>query len=351
MTQTFELRPLGIGEILDRAIRLYRHKFLDFIGIIAIVQVPLAVLQLLLAVISNASLFRAEGPLLPQQYEEIFPNLIAGVGGGILVGILSLFILQGVATAAMTRAIADIYLGRDTSIIEAYRRVGSSWKSLVGALLLAALIIIGLAILLIIPCLGWVAAIGPLLFISWCVMPLIAPVVVLEKQGATSAIRRAWELARRRFWWILGFMFILYLLNWAITAGPAYVITFALQTLLKEQASYGTQMMIQTVIQSLATLFAGLLYLPLQLSAVTLLYFDLRVRTEGFDLAILSRNGAAEESDTTALTSQAPAVTSPQLITTRELGYLALLSLGGIALFALVYGILMAIGLAASQAF
>jgi hypothetical protein len=277
--------------------------------------------------------------------------MLGMIGVGVIVGILSLILLQGVATAALTRAIADIYLGRDTNIVEAYRRVGPSWKSLVGAVLLSTLIIIGLAILLIIPCLGWMAAIGPLLFISWCVMPLIPPVVVLEKQGATSAIRRAWELARRRFWWVLGFMFILYLLNWAITGGPAYLINLALQTLLSGKTDYGTQLVIQTVTQSLTTLVAGLLYLPLQLSAATLLYFDLRVRTEGFDLAILSRSEPAEASDTTTLTSQAPAVTSPMLVNNQELGYLALLSLGGMVFFGLIYAIAIAIMMTASQAF
>lgn len=348
MNQTFELRPLGIGEILDRAIRLYRHKFLDFIGIIAIVQVPLTVLSLLLTVITT-NWAGVEDPSLA--YRDVYSTLLASYGVTILVGIFSLVLLQGVATAAMTRAIADIYLGRTTGIVEAYRRVGSSWKSLVGAILLTMLIIIGFYILLIIPCIGWVTAPGPLIFIGACVMPLIAPVVVLEKQSASSAIRRAWDLVRRRFWWVLGFMGILYLLSLAITAGPAYVITLVLQTLLSGQVGYGTQMMIQTVSQSLTTLVTGLFYLPLQLSAVTLLYFDLRVRTEGFDLAILSSNESIEAIDTTALTSHAPAVTSTQLITTQEIGYLFALSIGGVVLFGIVYAVIMAVAMAAMTPF
>ncbi len=349
MNQTLELRPLGIGEILDRAIRLYRHKFLDFIGIIAIVQVPLTVLSLLLTVITTNWVGVVEDPSLA--YREVYPTLLASYGVSILVGIFSLILLQGVATAAMTRAIADIYLGRTTSIGEAYRRVGSSWKSLVGAILLMMLIIFGFYILLIIPCLGWVAAPGPLIFIMTCVMPLIAPVVVLEKLGAKAAIRRAWELARRRFWWVLGFMGILYLLSWVINAGPAYIITLALRTLLGDQVGYGAQMMIQTVSQSLTALVSGLLYLPLQLSAVTLLYFDLRVRTEGFDLAILSSNESVETIDTPTLTSQAPAVTSTQLVTKQELGYLFALSIGGAVLIGIVYAIVMAVTMAAMTPF
>ena len=45
-----DLRPLTLGEILDRAVRLYRRNFANFIGIIALVQVPLSIIQLLLTV-------------------------------------------------------------------------------------------------------------------------------------------------------------------------------------------------------------------------------------------------------------------------------------------------------------
>ena len=46
------LRPLGIGELLDQAIRLYRRNFLSFIGIIAVVQLPLGLLQFVLALLT-----------------------------------------------------------------------------------------------------------------------------------------------------------------------------------------------------------------------------------------------------------------------------------------------------------
>ena len=40
------LRPLGLGQLLDQAIRLYRQNFFKFIGIVAIVQIPLGLIQL-----------------------------------------------------------------------------------------------------------------------------------------------------------------------------------------------------------------------------------------------------------------------------------------------------------------
>src|SRR5690242_21247717 len=41
------LRPLGVGEVLDAAIRVYRQKFLTMVKAVAIVVVPVQVLNVL----------------------------------------------------------------------------------------------------------------------------------------------------------------------------------------------------------------------------------------------------------------------------------------------------------------
>ncbi|MGD2175833.1 MAG: hypothetical protein PVJ27_10560, partial [Candidatus Brocadiaceae bacterium] len=40
-----ELRPMGIGDILDVDFRLYAQNFLTFVGIMAVVYVPIMILQ------------------------------------------------------------------------------------------------------------------------------------------------------------------------------------------------------------------------------------------------------------------------------------------------------------------
>ena len=50
------LRPLGPGELLDQAIRLYRRNFLTFIGIIAVVYVPVMVLQTAATTLMSSSM-------------------------------------------------------------------------------------------------------------------------------------------------------------------------------------------------------------------------------------------------------------------------------------------------------
>src|SRR5690606_22154355 len=47
------LRPLRLGEILDRSIRLYRNNFWRFIGVVAVVQIPITLLQFVAYFLTN----------------------------------------------------------------------------------------------------------------------------------------------------------------------------------------------------------------------------------------------------------------------------------------------------------
>jgi hypothetical protein len=330
-----DLRPLTLGEILDRAVRLYRHNFVNFIGIIALVQVPLSIFQLLISVFNT----NTEASLPPRftSYQQVMESLVnsgyfSRLGVQLLLALIGFILVQGVATAALTRAVADNYLGRSTDMLEAYQRVGKSWARLIGVIILMVFLYIALVIWFIIPCIGWISGPGLLVYIVAVIGPLLAPVVVLENMGA-GAIRRAWELVRRRFWWSLGFMVILVLFNQLIIAGPSTLVALFLQYALKDQSA-DSYNLVRTLAQTLVSLGTSLFYLPLQLAAVTLMYFDLRVRTEGFDLAVLA--GSSPTRDASTLASQpGPSISTP-LITGRELGNFVLLSLlgiGGLCLF------------------
>ena len=117
------LRPLRLGELLDRAIRLYRANFLTFIGIIAVVYVPLMVLQTAASALVSRSMFA--GFSTP---EEIFSNSTYWIGvlSTIVLSLLQFVLVQGIATGALTRAVADNYLGRKIGILDAYRGIGKS---------------------------------------------------------------------------------------------------------------------------------------------------------------------------------------------------------------------------------
>lgn len=347
---TLSLRPLGTGELLDRAVRLYRRHFLTFIGIVAIVQIPLILLQ------TGFSLLTIQWWTDPSTEAMA----LAASFAQLVVTTLGYVLVTSLGTAALTRAIANSYLGQSVSLTGAYRQIGKSWLVLVLALLLIILLSLVLGLWTLIPCIGWFTGLGMLLYLSLVISPLTAPTVVLEKQRARAAVRRAWDLSRRRFWPVVGFVTALFILNLIFTAIPALLVSFLLEMGVDSaMGSFTQQQMVSTLVGSLTTLVFSLIFLPFQLTAMTLYYFDLRIRTEGFDLALLARSidqplpqqealagemalsvEPAAAADLTESIAEAPAPTREPLITGRELGYFLAITLTLGALYlALVFGI------------
>jgi hypothetical protein len=344
-----QLHPLNLGELLDQAIRLYRRNFLTFIGIIATVQIPITALQVVASLFTVSAMpnLQNSNRLLDSSSPMFGAAYFIGMAASVLVTIISFVLIQGLATAALTRAVAGSYLGESVGLWEAYEKIGRSWLSLLGALLLAGLIALGLVIWFIIPCVGWLTGGGILAFFGGVIVPLIAPVIVLEKQSAFHSIRRAWDLSRRRFWWVLGFVLILYIFAQLVITGPVTLIGVAFQFVAGGPLNLSmTAAIIQTVLQSLVQLTFSVIYLPLQIAAITLMYFDLRVRTEGFDLTVLSTDALDNDTGIIQITTQAPPPEQGNLVTMTEMGYFAALSLGVGMLYFLLIAIFGVIGFA-----
>jgi len=326
------LHPLKLGELLDQAIRLYRRNFITFIGIIAVVYVPLMILQTASTTLLSSSLDTVARSTSP---EEIFSNYPYWVGmlSTVVIGFLQFIFVQGIATGALTRAVADNYLGKTTSILDAYRGIGKSWLSLLGALLFVGLMVfVAFLWWLIVPCVGWFTGLGMIGFLTAAVSPLVAPVVVLEGSGAVNAVRRAWNLARRRFWPVLGYIVVLYLFNMLIVNGPLTIVNIILTQASSSFGDAATRLAITAVIQAIVSIVFILIYYPLQMTAFTLIYFDLRVRTEGFDLALLAMGepNLADPSQAMAAPVSQP---NERLITGTDLGNFAILTLGAAAIY------------------
>jgi hypothetical protein len=180
------------------------------------------------------------------------------------------------------------------------------------------------------------------------VLPLIAPVVVMENFGARKSIRRAWELVRGRFWWVFGFIILLFVFNWAVVGGPAVLTVYLVNFVLPENiiANAETLYNIQVSIESLVSLMFQLLYLPLQLTCLTLLYFDLRVRNEGLDLILEDDEARTEEIPLRDLIAETTTVPSTPLLSGREIANFAILTFGLLAVYVvLVIGAMGVFGL------
>ena len=340
---------MTLGEILDQAIRLYRRNFICFIGIIAIPYIPLTLIQTGLTYLSTNSLTSFVNN--PPSTFSMPSGYWTGFIGIILVALLQFILVQGLAGAALTRAVADSYTGQSVDILGSYGKIGSSWIRLLGAMILFALIAFVVLIgAIFIPCAGWLIGPGVFIFLSLVVGPLLAPIVILEQQGSGTSLRRAWDLGRSRFWWLLGFALVLSLLSQLIITAPGYLIRTLLQSMLAGQGSYINMLVWSSVIQTLVSMLGGLLYLPLQLCAMMVVYFDLRVRTEGLDLAMQAAANAGTETNIVALTGTSPK-SSSSLVTGAEVGQFILVSIATVAIYAILIGIVMAATLALASAF
>lgn len=337
------LRPLRQGEILDRAIRLYRRHFLQFVAMLALVQAPIVLLQTVVSLVTLSGSFERlsaalENPAAAPDEPLLGAAYAAGSGLQLVFSFVSLILVRGLAAGALTAAVSASYLGEKApGIVAAYSRIRPYWAGLAGSLLLALAFSLLLVLWwLLVPCVGWITGGGMLLYLWAVIVPMLAPIIVLEEQPAALAWRRAWELSRRRFWWVLAFALILYTFNLLVVAGPAAIIAGGGQLLLGDPLDpMGVSFTAQTVVGSLSTLVTSLLYLPLQAAAVTLLFLDLRVTTEGLDLQLQL---SPDEAPLETIARSAPPPGDERLISSREMGRFALLSAGVVALYLVLVG-------------
>jgi len=337
------LRPMSLVQLLDQAIRLYRRNFLQFIGIIAVPYVPIMVLQAASSALSTSTLTRG----MMSSPEALFSNSSywLGILGTLVVVVLDFFLVRGLGAAALTRAVADSYAGQKVGILSSYRHLKDSPVRLILALVLMGLISIVILVWAIIPCIGWISGLGLFYFVLLVVSPLLAPITVLENNGVLDSIRRAWDLSRVRFWWLIGFILVLSLFAAIVLVGPSLLINLVMRSVLLSGSNpFGQQLILSSIIQILFSTIMGLIYYPLYASAITMVYFDLRVRSEGLDLALQAENAPAPDANALINLPQiVPTKSASPFFTGTDILQFILLTLGLVAVLVLVYSILIGV--------
>lgn len=328
------VRPLSLGELLDQAIRLYRSKFLTLVGVIAIPYLPLVLLQGLSSYLMLSSVSDFTSSANPFESYGYW----GGLAGTYLTLFLQFFLVNGIGAAALTRVAADAYTQRPTGIVEAYRSVGANFGRVVGAMFALAAAFLAVFIWVMVPCVGWVTGVGVIFFVSIIVVPLTIPVVMLERQGGFGAIRRAWDLGRSRFWWMLGFAFVLSLLGQLLVTIPVMLINYGLGLLFAGQFDFEQTAILSSLLSSLTGAASGLLYVPLSLTAMVVAYFDLRVRSEGLDLALQAASQTDPEANIATLAETTPSAPQGNFATGTDVLNFFLLSLIFGLLYALLFG-------------
>jgi hypothetical protein len=142
-------------------------------------------------------------------------------------------------------------------------------------------VLIGLAsIVAIIPCLGWVAAVY--LALRWAVTP---QAIVVEGLGPTDGLSRAWSLAEGHLLRLLGLGLLGYGAYFILSGAIGGVLGLGMQyAILVLHMPMAAIYVTQNAVTGVVSVFAQ----PFLFSLITVFYYDLRVRKEGYDLSLLA---------------------------------------------------------------
>ena len=267
-----ELRPRGIGEILDAAVALYRVRFSRLIRIAAFVVVPVQVISaiVLLSAQPDHLTINITGSITPQYDATSAAVQFAATIVVALVGVLS----SALIVAVCTRVVAGAYIEQDAEQHSAFRSVRPRLFAIVGTSLIV-LISEGLGFLFCI-----VGALVPLTLFA-----VVLPVLILEGIGVSAAIGRSVTLTKNHAMHVLGLVLTAQLLAAVLNGALAVGINYLLRN------SGGV---VAAVIgQSIASTIAGVLTTPFIATAVVVLYFDLRIRDEAYDVQLLMQRNDA----------------------------------------------------------
>ena len=272
---TTSLQPMGFTDILDTIFSLYRNHF----------RLILSICTVYFILVLGVNLFL-----------DISTLSFESSGGGTIIIVLRpaadwiTNIVGLLPIGAVLFAGAQIYLGREITAGAAFRQVAHRFVSYLGSFLLWMLVFGLLAITVIgIPFAIYFAT-------RW---GFYSQTVLIEGTSATNALRRSGELVKGTWWRIFGIMLAIFLLSFMIQTILQFSLLFVFGF---TQAISGEEGLVEMfrqmfapeltaweglvpyVIQSCINFVVTSLMLPLTPIGITLLYFDQRIRKEGFDI-------------------------------------------------------------------
>jgi hypothetical protein len=311
-----DLRPLTTSELIDRSFALYKAHFAGFLLLALLCQSAPLLQQIILTTFK----------INPWQMENWDSPETASwrMAAVLVIGFVTLLIVF-CFDVVITFYIADAYLGKIPSVKASLRKfkkcvLGAIWTCIVNWILVGAtaifpclaagaiyiygqlypphslgpLALMGLASVLLI-----LASIAPALVVFMRLMVTI-PSLALEGLSGWKAVKRSSALVRfdpglgilywgeMRLSFLLLPLFIIELLILSLTSLPLTL--HQLSEIMRHGA--GGQIAPPSdsvmIISQILTFLAGSLILPLYTIAITLFYYDIRIRREGFDLEFMA---------------------------------------------------------------
>ena len=304
-----ELRPLSLGEVLDRTFQLYRSHFLIFAGISSFA----AVLDLVWNLIQTATVRTVQ--------TRVGVGTLGGVNVGFgLVHLVVYIVVSALAMAAISRAVSAIYLGQTTGIAQAYREVKPHWLRYVSLYVVAAFLAWGAAIILFIGVVlaavtlqrgaaGQTTALVVMGVFGLSMLVLIPfgiwmtlryslanASAVFEDLGVRAALKRSVFLSKGALQKTK--IFVILFLTWVISAiityaGLAPLLFVVVRSVMNHAPpALSMGMTIYTLLVGFATTSVTI---PIYAIGLTLFYYDARIRKEGFDVEWMMQRATPAE--------------------------------------------------------
>jgi hypothetical protein len=296
------LRPLGFGDILEGSFAAIRRNPRTAFG--------LALLTTLVVVGVLAALGAVAYLVLSQLVTSEASDTLLGVSavGGLTLVVGFSSIVTVVLNGMMAYPVGEGVLGRKPTLRETWRRTRPMVPRLAGlslTLLVPALAVMGGLFALFVWALSSGSGAGGFLgFVALLLaslgvvflsvrLTLATPALVLEDIGIVPALKRSWGLTSGRFWRILGMVVVATLLVGVVqqVLGIGFqllgvLLGFAVTTTV-DSATDAAMFAIVMGASIVGSLLAGVLTQPFMAAVTALLYTDARIRSEGFDLALV----------------------------------------------------------------
>lgn len=323
------LRPLSLGEILDRTAQLYRTNFLLFAGIASVYAGVLLALGLVQ--------IGAEQVLTALHKQQFLPWVTVGWA---ILSLPLIFIFAGAAVAANNRAVSWVHLGQPATIRSAYSSILPRLGRYMWLMTIVAFVIWTPFVLI---CGGYftgifilrplgakaahtdpqtaitillITAVFGLVFLAWAVYAtlmalrysLAIPACVVEDIKARKAIRRSIDLSKGS----RGRIFLLGLLIAVIQVGLVFVAQIFFFVVAVR--SHGVLPIWVRVLQQFVSFVTNSFIGPMYATGLTLFYYDQRIRKEGFDIEWMMEAAGLTPPEPAAEPAVAPepaAVTDP----------------------------------------
>lgn len=306
MESPLHLRPLSIGEILDRSFRLYRNHFLQWFTAVLLVQcISFVIMQIYLvhAVMPLLQSLNAPRGELP----DVDPAVLVNFGVGLVIVLLVYGLLSLLYTGAVISLTSDAFLGRETTLLDAYRLALRRFGALLALniskfSMLSTSLVIWLApiIVALLFRAWWLAGswviVGALPFLFaylWLALASIA--LILEERRPLDSIKRSGRLMYTltekgflrnnafRISIILLIIFAVRIIVMLVIQGP--YTSWKLFEVYRDPSLLGQYH--RTLVDS-AFEFVNMVMqaatTPFGIASLVVFYYDIRIRKEGFDL-------------------------------------------------------------------